>query len=473
MKIIKLLSLGFMVLFFATSCQDTLDINTDPLSASAADPNAVLPFVFTQYSNRFETELGSRMTDVPQYFQFCFNSPQQGNTSIFLTGNTWGMYYTQVLGNLALVEADAIEGGEGFSNVEAIAKIFKAKSYYELTSIWEKVPFSQALDGVNFPSPVFDDQQDILLGAVDILDEAMALIDKLPESTFDVSTGDLIYGGDMDLWRRWANSLKIRILMLVRNRDTSVDAALVAALSENVIETNAQVAQLRYPGGPGGENAFQAIITAFWGPAGNEVYTYHAPGAPFFNLLKDSGDPRFDLLIHDPNEGGPAPQAVYAGENDNLYAAISNAAIRGDLPHIMFTPAEIDFYQAELAMLGVISGDPQEHFQNGLTNILSYWGGDIPGATETIDPAVIADYVANYGDITMQDIHEQLYLEGFMRPIVGWNTVRRTNVPEMAEVPGTSISSILKRFTYPPDETASNLNTPANVLTDVPMWFEN
>jgi len=473
MKIIKLLSLSFVIALFATSCQDTLDINTDPLAASSADPNAVLPFVLVQYSNRFETELGSRMSDVPQYLQFCFNSPQQGNTSSFLTGNTWRMYYTEVLGNLALVEADAIEAGAGFGNVEAIAKILKAMSYYELAAIWDNVPFSQALDGVNFPSPQFDAQKDVFMGSVAILDEAMALIDNLPEGVFDVSTGDLIYGGDMMAWRRYANSLKVRILMLVRNKDTSVDGAIVGALSQPLIETNGQSAQLEYPGGPGGENAYQAIITAFWGAAGNEVYTYHAPGAVFHDLLQGNGDPRFDLFIFDPNGGGPAPQATYAGENNNLYAAITNNVIRGDLPHILMTPAEIDFYQAELAMMGVISGDPQEHFRNGLTNILNYWGGDIPGATATLDAGTISDYVSNYGTATMTDIHEELYLEAFMRPILAWNSVRRTKVPEMGEVPGSSISTILKRFDYPPNEVASNPNTPANPPTDTPVWFEN
>ncbi len=473
MKFIKFSFIYLLMACIFVSCEDTLDVNTDPLAASSADPNAILPYVLVQYSNRFETELGSRMMDVPQHLNFCFNSPQQGNTSSFLTGNTWRMYYVQVLGNLALVENDAISAGAGFNNVNAIAKILKAKSFFELSCIWNDVPFSEALDGVNFPSPNFDAQKDVFEGCVDILDEAIALIDAIDGGQFSVSTGDLIYNGNIDSWRKWANSLRIRILMLLRNKDTSVDGELVAALGQPVIETNAEAALLEYPGGAGGENAYQAILTAFWGPAGNEVYTYHAPGAPFHDLLKDSGDPRYDLLIFDPNDAGPPAQAMYAGENDNLYAAISNAAIRGTLPHIMFLPSEIDFYRAELAMLDVTSDDPQMHFENGLTKILEFWGGQIPGATATIDAATIADYVSNYGTATMTDIHEQLYLEAFLRPIVAWNSVRRTKVPAMAEVPGTSISTILKRFDYPPNEVAANVNTPANPPTDTPQWFEN
>ena len=73
----------------------------------------------------------------------------------------------------------------------------------------------------------------------------------------------------------------------------------------------------------------------------------------------------------------------------------------------------------------------------------------------------------------MTDIHEELYLESFIRPIIAWNTVRRTGVPTLDPYPGASISTYLRRFNYPPNEVASNLNTPPNLPTDTPHWFEN
>ncbi len=57
---------------------------------------------------------------------------------------------------------------------------------------------------------------------------------------------------------------------------------------------------------------------------------------------------------------------------------------------------------------------------------------------------------------------------------MAWTHVRRTDTPALTPAGGATISTILKRFTYPPDEVASNPNTPANKAnTDVPMWFEN
>lgn len=468
MKHIKYLFVAFLVVFASTSCDDTLDINTNPLAATSADPNAVLPYVFVQYSSRHTTELGTRIMDVPQHFSFCFNSARTGSTSSFLTGNTWFMYYNQVLGNLLLVENDAIEAGEPANNINAIAKIFKAKAYFELSCIWERVPFREALNGADFPSPNFDDQQVIFDGCLGILDEAIGLIDAIPaEGVVDVSVGDLIYEGNMDNWRRWANSLKLRILMMYRNADSGfADAEITKVLSQPLIEDISQAAYIRYAGDAGQQNAFHTIVTAFFGPD-NESSSVHAPGPPLFNLVE--GTPFKDLWIFDPDDLGPPAIGSRVG-----FALISNNAIRPDLPHQMFLPAEINFYKAELALDGVsAAGDAQTEFEAGVNNLLSWWGGEIPGAGVTLDQATIDDYIASLGTADVQMVQEHLFLESFMRPIVAWNTVRRTGVPTMDPVPNTSISTILKRFNYAPDEVASNPNTPANPATDVPMWFEN
>jgi hypothetical protein len=468
MKYIKLLTILLTVMFVSTSCDKQLDINTDPLVASAADPNVVLPYVIVQYSNRHTSELGTRIMDVPQHFSACFNSPRRGSTSIFLTGNTWGMYYTLVLGNLVLVEEDALEAGASSNNVAAIAKILKAKAFFELSCIWDKIPYSEALDGTSFPSPNFDDQESVFRGALSTLDEAIALINSIPtEGVFDVSEGDILFDGDMDKWKRWANSLKLRILMMMRNK-VSVDGDIQAVLSQPLIESNDQAAMLRYAGGGGADNAFQAIVSAFFGPT-NEGAQVHGPGLPLYELLSD-GDPRFDLFILDPDTLGSPGNGVFPSDAS---AVLRNNVIRGDLPHIMYLPSEISFYRAELALLGATGEDAQALFNQGLTQILQFWGRDIPGAQITLDDATIEAYVNSLPAVTLEMVHEQLYLESFIRPVIAWNTVRRTGVPAMDPPSNASITTILKRFNYPPDEVASNPNTPANLDTDVKQWFEN
>ncbi|WP_235296492.1 SusD/RagB family nutrient-binding outer membrane lipoprotein [Portibacter marinus] len=467
MKYIKYLSFVLLLSFVITSCEDALDINRNPLAATTADPNVLLPFVMAQYSNRHTTELGTRIMDVPQHFSACFNSARNGNTSIFLTGNTWGMMYSQVLGNLLLVKQDAEEAGPSSNNVAAIAKILEANTYFELTSIWEEVPYSQALNAQEFPEPTFDEQEVVLDGVIDILNDAIDQIDNIPsEGIFDVSTGDIIYGGDMDLWRRYANSLKLRVLMIIRNKK-DVSSEIAATLNEPLIESNDQSALIRYSNAPGSFNAYNNLVEAFFGVS-NEAQGVYGPGEVIYGLLQ--GDPRFDMLISNATgEGCPIGRFPFSF----ACARIKDNVIRNDLPHMLMMPAEINLYKAELAMAAGDVATAESEYKAGVAKNVAWWGGDIPGAQLTIAADVAEAFVAELPTPTMEDIHNQLYIESFIRPVVAWNTVRRTDTPELRPVPGSNITGILKRFNYPPDEVASNPNTPVNLPTDTPMWFEN
>lgn len=479
MKTIKILILTIFLGAFS-SCETSLDINTDPLAATSADPNAVLPYTFVQYSSRKVSELGSRICDVSQYISDTFNSPALGNTSGTLTGNTWGMYYFQVLGNLSLVKRDAALAGATSNNVNAIATIYSAYIFYELTSIWEDVPFSEALDGVNFPNPNFDSQEDVLNGVVTLLDEGINLIDnRATQGEFVLnSSSDMLFGGDMASWKVFANSLKLRVLMMLKNGGANVDAQINTTLSAPLMTSNTQSAYISYEGSAGAQNAMFTIITRFFGPD-NESQDVFGPGEPIDNLLNGSGDPRFDLWIARNDKPAPGNQRF----PDPTTSVLSNDIIRPTLPDVIMTPDEIDLYKAELALEGfTAAGDAQTNYKNGIKNAISWWNGDISGfgvsvvsssSTKTFTETDIDNYVNGLAAPSLNDVYNQQYLAAFMNPVLSWNHVRRNKVPVLQTPPGSNISTILKRFSYPPDEVDSNPNTPTNKKTDVSMWFEN
>lgn len=471
MKKIKITIFSTLILLSGLSCNDTLDINTNPLAATSADPNAVLPYVFVQYSSRKVTELGTRICDVSQYISNTFNSPNRGSTSIFLTGNTWGMMYNQVLGNLSLVKADAEAAGEGSNNVNAIATILSAHIFYELTSLWEEVPFTEALDGQQFPEPSFDNQETVLSGVVEMLDEAISLIDSRPlQGEFAISpSSDMFYGGNMSHWRVLANSLKLRALMMLRSGGASVDLKINEALGQPLMENNDQAALIRYSGIPGSESGMLQIITAFFGPD-NESQNVFGPGDPIDQLLNGSGDPRWNLWVARNNLAPPGNDVF----PDNSTSVLSNNVIRASLPDVLMTPAEIDFYKAELALDGFSNaGNAETNYKNGVRNSIKWWGQDIPGLIDTVTDSDIEGYVNSLSSPALEDIYNQQYLASFLMPVMAWNHVRINRVPALVPPPNTSISTILKRFNYPPDEVGTNPNTPKNKNTDSPMWFEN
>jgi len=285
--------------FSVSSCDDQLDINTDPLAATEANPNAVLPFIFAEYSARKTTELGTRTVDVIHHLNHTFNSPKGGNTSSFLTGNVWNVWYVNLLGNIVLLEQDAASAGETSNNVQAVAKILKAHLFFELTSIWEEVPFTQALDGVNFPSPDFDSQETVLDGVVALTNEAIALIDAMPaEGNFNFSQGDILLGGDINRWRELAVSIKVRTLMLIRNvgaRESDAESQLAAI---DFAETVSAPVFLRYEGGSGADNGYFDLVNAFFGPSNEATQTY-GPSQAIRDQIINTNDPRRDLWFVD------------------------------------------------------------------------------------------------------------------------------------------------------------------------------
>ncbi|MDH3708692.1 MAG: SusD/RagB family nutrient-binding outer membrane lipoprotein [Cyclobacteriaceae bacterium] len=475
---IYILTIAFLTMPMA--CDDALDINTDPLAATSAPPNSVLPFVFATYGNRKTTELGTRTTDVTQYLSATFNSPRNGSTSIFLTGNTWAIWYTDVLGNLILLEQDAKAAGPTSNNVAAIAVIMKALAFYELACIWDEVPFTEALNGVDFPFPQFDSQETVLRGSVSFLNEGISLVDGIPaEGNFDVSAGDLIYGGDMDLWRKFANSLKLRILMLIRNKDTSVDGDIVATLAQPLVETNAEATLLRYEDAAGARNAWKQILVQFSGSGTNAGAQFFGAGPVFRDIMFNKNDPRIKLFLDDLSGTDTYPTPNNGSFPTSTQAIISDNVLRGDLPNQWMMPSEMALYRAELALLGVTGDDPDVEMRNGVRLACQFWGQDEAGPV-SLTTTEIDDYVASLPDLNalstadaLREVHEQLYVEAFLRPVVGWNHVRRTNTPALEPPPAASITTILKRFNYPPDEVGSNPNTPANLPTDTKVWFEN
>jgi hypothetical protein len=480
MKKIILYSLAIIALMLPTSCDDTLDININPLAASAADPNAILPFVMVQYSNRKTTELGLRMGDVYLHYNVIFNSPRNGGASAggIIAGNTWSMLYTQVLANLSLVERDARAAGTTSNNVAAIAVILKALAFHDATSIWGDVPFTEAINAEEFTQPKYDSQESVLRGIVALLNDGIGLIDEMPASgNFNVAQGDLIYGGNMTNWRAYANSLKIRVLMLLRNKDTSVDSQLTAALSQPYVSTNGQAAMLRYPGSPGNQNAFIQIVTQF-GTGSNETTNYMGPSQLIRDLLE--GDPRLQLWMVDGTLGGFQARQSVGQYPTPAYARYSDNVVRATLPDVYMLPAETTFYRAELAAKGAVPGNADALFRQGVTETMEFYGQSIPGATKTLTAAQITAFVASLPSLTGMSLSEQLrmigeqqYLEAFLRPVEAWNHVRRTKIPSVPAAPGSSITTMLKRFQYAPAEQASNANTPTNKLGDVPIWFEN
>lgn len=457
-----------------TSCTDDLDINTDPLSATTVEPNLLFPTVMVSVSSNRTVELNSLNIQAQHWTSGgsagVFRNPEVYIISPNTTNNVWVGQYSTALRNLQQMRSLVAASNPEALNIVGQVKIYEAFVFLNLTTLYGDIPFSEATQVGEFPNPKFDAQEDVLRGIVGRLDEG---IDLLSTDTDIISNGDLVYQGDKDKWVRFANSLKLKTLMLIANVDpASVQAQLQAVASQPLIENNSQNAYLQFLDVGGNENPLWKTLDNFAGGANPFWYS----GSTLVNLMNSNDDPR-RATFFDEEEGG-----VYVGQDQGVFsgAGISNVSLnilRPDLEDRYATAAETNFFLAEAVVKGFITGDAEEFYRKGLMASLDSYDGQ-PGEIAQADKdAYLASSRGTLDGLTndkaIQQINEEQYVALFTRGLEALTHWKRTKTPEFMLPVNAALSDIIRRYPYPNSEVSSNPNAPSIPALDMPMWFEN
>ena len=205
-----------LLVVVAGACESNfLDVNTSPNTSAAADPDLLFTNAVVDFSTNRTIDFGPTGMAIGQFYSGggslgagVFTRPERYIISIFVNGNTWRSHYRNDHKNLKLAVDIAEASDPVQNNAAAQCKIFRAMIFWSTTVIWGDVPFSEAVNP-EFDLPNFDSQEQVLNGVVSLLDEAIAQIDV--NSPLAIN-GDLIYSGNMDRWRKFAKSIKLRHL---------------------------------------------------------------------------------------------------------------------------------------------------------------------------------------------------------------------------------------------------------------------
>lgn len=431
------------------------------------------------------------------YYQQLFSVKSQSHEEFAKAPDNWGTEYKLLYDTQAGInEAEAV----GFVSTVAAQRILQCLIFEYLSDIYGDIPYSEALNGREGDiKPKFDMQEDIYTGLMKTLDEAAITLG----SSSDELDGDLLFGGDKQSWIRFANSLKIR--MLIRSYDAfggSKQSELQAAANALIIDNNDFNAALAFEG-------TAANNSWIWGPArsGGEEMTRRKPSAPFLDLLKVNSDPRLltwiapalepwgdvdnsyiledyyaypyginmldsigqdygDFPFGEAYVGAPLTVAsleyVYgegpgSGSYDNYklssYTSIFVEDANDLLKATMFEASEVSFCLAEAAQRGWITGNASTYYEAGITQNMERWGianGDI-STYVSANPLPAGNTDALTAILTEK--WKSLFTQGHQ----SWFEYRRTGIPTVVgDDPDYVALPFPSRWRYPTYEVDNN-----------------
>ncbi len=229
MKLFNIKKLGLIAttaVALLTGCKTDFDINAseENLSAGSLNYRDVLPssiassakivaadWKFLQNWMGYWARSGNYQNDnEEETYIFTNTFPTSG-------GNPWNdLYYNASSYNYIQEKAKA--SGDGF--YEAICRIMKAQNFQLLTDVYGNIPYFQALKGNDVRNPKYDNGKDIYKDLFLQLDTAIALL-KSPAAAASanskIATNDLVFKGNPTLWIKFANTLKLRMVIHCQN----------------------------------------------------------------------------------------------------------------------------------------------------------------------------------------------------------------------------------------------------------------
>ena len=215
MKLYKSMILGAALALSATSCNDWLDINTNPtsLSVETVSYQNLLPWCQFYMSHDY-MNTGCNASYYAGNIVSGGNARDQGAAlwnlgSDTRSGNTYQWFFVGVGPNLKTMYDKAM--ADGAYHYAGASRLIKAYGFMLMTDIFGEMPYTETFS--NIDSPKFDTGRTIFMGCLADIDEAIELFQKdQPDSAQPLAAGDSWNNGDVQKWLKFAYLLKARWL---------------------------------------------------------------------------------------------------------------------------------------------------------------------------------------------------------------------------------------------------------------------
>lgn len=373
------------------------------------------------------------------------------------------------------------------------ARIVLLDQATRLVDLWGDIPFSEA--GMLSASgevryPRFDDGASVYRHAIrelEVTSDALAQLQLTSMESKGFVQQDILLHGDIARWQRYANALRLRMLMRISGADSdTVKNAIVGMLADQ--------ARFPLPGDdgqyvPGQDDVLLKPLATYSGDlhaAFRDWTNYPAPHYLLEQVLKPVDDPRIQVLFDkygaysgtefSPNESYsalPVTESVIDQESKlSRYAVFDSTTFlfNNQLPGVLMTVAEVDFLRAE-AYIRWGGGDAASAYAQGVKHSIQfyYYLNATSNQTKRL-PALTDQQLTAFvsrPDVALPEstagslarIWTQKWAHfGFLQAYDAWAEQRRTNHPRFefrpSVAPGNSLPPM--RLTYPLSEKTYN-----------------
>lgn len=454
----KLIALALVPLLMLAACKkDITSINVDPKNPTVAPAAA---FFTSAQKNMADILTSSNVNDnifrlIVQYWQETTYT-DESRYDIVTRQNPrqlWNVIYRDVIRDLR--ESKALIPTEIYDEVDnqhdaaikqnrlAVAEIMEVYAWYYLVTTFGDIPYSSALDIEN-TQPKYDNQQTIYNDLLARLDAALG---KLTTAGGSFDEGDLLYEGSITAWRRFGNSLKLKMGMTIADADAAkAKAAVESAVTGGVFTSRAHDAVFEYLAAPPNTNPI-------WVDLVQSNRKDFVAASTIVNKMLALNDPRVEEYFTEDAAGGYSGGNPGASSNYAKFSKPADAILEPDFPASLLSYYEVEFFLAEAKERGFnVPGTAAEHYANAITASILEWGGTAAEAAAYLATPGVAYNSANWKQL----IGEQKWIALYNRGWDEWIEWRRLDYPQLQPATG-ALSAIPLRFTYPIPE--QNVNT--------------
>ena len=465
-----------LIVFSITSCTKELErINKDPNAAQTAQPDYLLT---AATKTAVDVYWGITRTSNPsslfvqQWAMIQYTDPDR---YIFSNNDFQGLWTT---GYSSIVDLDLITklaDEQKNPNYKGVALVLRSWIYSLLTDNFGDIPYKEAIQIDQHLTPAYDHQKDVYLGLLEDLKTAQATLDPNGPAI----AGDIIYNNKISLWKKFANSLRLRLALRIADREPAISKQVLADIQNeggSYISDNSELAQLKYFNSPN-----QNPISNYF-----DTRDDYRISKTIIDKLIQLQDPRLQVYAAKTQDATPQnyiglPNGLLVGDASNYgFSKTSKPGAYFLDPHapaVIVSYAEVLFDRAEAAARGFTNEDASDLYAQAIKASLNQYNiSDAATVTDYLAQASVQYDAANF----KKSIGEQKWIALFGQGLEAFAEWRRLDYPQLQPaVAGVLDGKIPVRLIYPGTEQSLNgksykaavANQGPDVLT-TKLWFD-